>query len=399
MGEMPKKMFVTSFLEKNLIFQNLMKAGTSIHIDLQGIEYPGVIESYGEDGLIVRVDSAFIGEVDGTVRVNFTFHNNYHYFDTTGQHIGEGRLSLLVPDRISKNILRRYERIDVHGTVFMKLKILVQSDTSGFKSSSILDERVIYREARSERPAVDRILTGIRHLVSEFAQVIQIKIFKQEQKLTLAEQLLKETKKIFLIYDSYSDNIREKRFAESDILTVCGAYDHMISSGDPRKAAESRLIDLLQLARNRKIFSECYVPLMLEGEVVGYIWLMNDVDYHRSIKPAFALRTQEYGSILVEALMKYDYFRLDSGDAHDIEVVNISAGGLLFRLDGPAIKRYIMLQTVLQMSIKFPERVVPARGIVYRIDGESSEYGVKFQEIDEADVRYINGIARKKVPL
>jgi hypothetical protein len=283
--------------------------------------------------------------------------------------------------------------------VFLKLKIMVQSDKSNFRSSSLLDERVIYREAKSPRPAVDKILTGIRHLVSEFAQVIQIKVFKPDQKFTLEEQLLRETKKIFLIYDSYADSIKERRFSENGVMTVRAAYDYMIERGDPRKAAEGKLLDLLQLKRNRKVFSECFIPLMLEGEAVGYIRLINDVDYHRSIKPSMAVRALEYGRILVEALVKYDYFRLDSGEVHQIPVVNLSAGGLLFRLEDPSIRGYIIFHTVLQMSIKCPGRIIQARGVVYRIDREASEFGVKFQEINEEDINYIDNMVKNRIPL
>jgi len=392
-------MLVTSFLEKSLIFQNLMKSAEPLHIDIQGIEYRGTIESFSENNLIVHMSSPFIGDMDGTVKVNFKFHNNYHYFETTGQQIEGSRLSLLVPERINKNILRRYERVYTLGKVFLKLKIMIQSDKSSFRSSGLLDERVIYREAKSPRPAVDKILTGIRHLVSEFAQIIQIKVFKPDQKFTLEEQLLRETKKIFLIYDSYADSIKERRFSENGVMTVRRAYEYMIERGDPRKAAEGKLLDLLQLKRNRKIFSECFIPLMLEGEAVGYIRLINDVAYHRSIKPSMALRTLEYGRILVEALVKYDYFRLDSGEAHQIPVVNLSAGGLLFRLEDPRIRGFIILHTVLQMSIRCPGRIIQARGVVYRIDKEASEYGLKFQEINEEDINYIDNMVKNRIPL
>jgi hypothetical protein len=399
MGEMPKKMLVTSFLEKNLIFQNLMKAREPLNIDIHGIEYKGIIDSFDNSALNIRMHSPFIGDIDGAIKVNFTFHNNYHYFTTTGQQLDNTRLSLVIPERISKNIVRKYERVYVFGKVFMKLKIMVQSDKYDFKSSSLMDERVIYREVKKPRPAVDKILNGIKHLVSEYSQNFMLKVFKPDQKLTLEEQLLRETKKIFLIYDSYEDSIRQRRFSENEILTVASAYQYMISRGAPKKAAEAKLLDLLQQKRNRKIFSECCVPLMLEGEAVGYIRLANDVDYHRSIKPAFALRTLEYGSILVEALVKYDYFRLDSGNAYEIAVVNISAGGLLFKLEESRLKGYIIGHTVLQMSIKFPKRIIDARGVVYRIDEDAYEYGVKFQEINEEDINYIDRIVKNRIPL
>ena len=281
----------------------------------------------------------------------------------------------------------------------MKIKVMIQSGKYDFKSSTLLDERVIFKEVKSPRPAIDKILNGIKQLVSEFSQSFQLKVFKPGQRLSLEEELVKETRKILLISDSYVDNIKEKRFFEEGILTVGGAYVYMISRGDPLKAAEGKLLDMLQQKRNKRIYSECFVPLLLEGEAVGYIRLINTVDYHRIIKPAFALRTAGYASILVEALIKYDYFRLDSGQKFEIPVVNISAGGLLFKLDESRLKNYIIAKTILQMSIRFPQRQIETRGVVYRIEEEVSEYGVKFQEINEEDIRYVESIVKRGIPL
>jgi uncharacterized protein YlxP (DUF503 family) len=396
MAEFPKKMVVTSELEKNLIFQSLQKLKQPLNISIDNIEYSGCVERFDSSTILLHMSSSHIGDMEGIHRVNFVFNNNYHYFTTSVRQQDEERVTLLYPEELSKNIQRRYERIDVSGKVNMKFKIMIHSEKGEFENSSLLDERVIAREVKKPRPAVDKILNGIKHLVSEFAQQFQVKVFKLGDRLTLAEQLVKDTGKIFLIYNSYEDAIEDKRFYEEQILTVGSAYDYMISRGDPRQACEGKLIDMLQQARNKRIFSECYVPMMLEGDAVGYIRLINDIDYHRSIKPSFAKRAAGYADILVEALVKYDYFSLESGNEFDISVVNVSAGGLLFRLDKPNLGQYLITQTVLQLSILFPHRQVEARGVIHRIVKETSEYGVSFQEINQDDVHYIESFVKRE---
>jgi uncharacterized protein YlxP (DUF503 family) len=396
MAEFLKKMLVTSELEKNLIFQSLQKLKQPLNVSVDNIEYRGYVERFDTGSIVVRMGSSHIGEIEGTHKVNFIFNNNYHYFTTDVHQQDEERVVLLFPEELSKNILRRYERIYVLGKVNMKFKIMIQSEKGEFENSSLLDERVISREVKKPRPAVDKILNGIKHLVSESAQKFQVKVFKSDNRLTLQEQIVKETGKIFLIYNAYEDAIEDKRFYEEQIITVGSAYDYMISRGDARQACEGRLIDMLQQLRNKRIFSECYVPLMLEGEAVGYIRLINDIDYHRSIKPSFAKRTIGYADILVEALVKYDYFSLESGAEFDIPVVNVSAGGLLFSLDKPNLGQYLITDTILQMSILFPHRQVEARGVIHRIVKETSEYGVSFQEINQEDVAYIETLVKKE---
>jgi hypothetical protein len=399
MSELPKKMIVTSDLEKNLIFQRLKKMKEPLNITIDGIEYPGVIENFTDETITLKVMSPFIGEIGYNLNANFTFHNNYHYFNTNASQLDENRILLDFPEIINKNLIRKYKRINVLGKVFMKLKIMIQSASHDFETSSLLDERVIYQEAKKPRPAVEKILKGIKQLVSEYSQNFSPKVFKQGQKLSFEEQLIKETKKIFLIYDSFEDSMVERRFLDEEILTFGSALDYLIKKGNPRNIAESKLLDLLQEKRNQRIFSDCFVPLLLEGDTVGYIRFTNDVDYHRSIKPVYAMKAAGYADILVEALVKYDYFHLDSGKGYEIPVVNISAGGLLFKLEKPDLKHYIIKDTVVQMSISFPDRVVEARGVIYRIEEDALEYGVKFQEINELDWKYIEDIVKNKVSL
>lgn len=396
MGGIPKKMLVTSDLEKNLIFQRLRKMKEPLNVIINGIEYQGYIEQFNNDTITLIMKSPYIGEVENNIKTNFIFNNNYHYFITGAHQLDENHLLLTFPETINKNIVRKYRRVDVSGKVYMKLKIMIQSEKHEFENSSLQDERAIYREIKKPRPAVDKILSGIKHLVSEYSQKFSLKVFKPDQKYSMEERLVKETKKIFLIYDSYEDSIEERRFQEEEILTFGSALDYLISRGEPRKSAEAKLLDLLQQKRNHRIFSECLIPLMLEGEAAGYIRLINDVDYHRSIKPAFAIRAAGYAGILVDALVKYNYFNLDSGSDFEIPVVNISAGGLLLKLEKQALKQYIIENTVLQMSILFPDRQIEARGIVFRIEEKKSEFGVKFQEINELDWKYIEDIAKKK---
>jgi len=399
MPEIPKKMVITSDLEKNLIFQNLKKMHIPVYVKFNNIEYRGYVENYSNQTMTMLLDSPGIGDIEGEVNVSFAHLNNYHFFTTQCRQIDENHLQLVMPDSIRKNILRKHERIDVRGKVFMKFGIMVQSTKTEYNRSSLIDERVIYQEAKKPKPAIDKILNGMKHLVSEFSQGFQVKVFKTGEELSFEEQLLKESRKIFLIYDTYEDTITERRFYEEEILTIAGAYDYLLSMGESRKSAESKLLDLLQQRRNKRVFSECMIPLLLEGEVVGYIRLVNDVDYHRSIKPTQAIRVSGYATILVEALVKYDYFRLDSGNSFDIPVLNISAGGLLFKLENPKLKQYVIKNTVLKMSINFPSRRIEALGTVFRVDNEKSEYGCKFQEINQEDANYIEDVVKKRIPL
>jgi len=393
MPEIPDKMIVKSDLEKTLIFKSLSKMKVPINLNIDNISYTGNIVKFDDHAIIVTLDSPVIGE-SGVCSVNFVFNNNYHYFDSEMQMLEDNKVLVFIPEIIKKNLTRKYKRVYVEGKVFMRLKVIIQSKSIQFRDSPFMDERFIFQEVKKPKPAIDKILTSIKNLVSEFAQKLQIKIYKPEDKLTFIDNVLRDTKKIFLIFNSYEESLDERRFIDKEIMTIMDVYNYYIGKGEPRKRIEDKLLDFLQDRRNKKIFSECYVPLILEDEVVGYIRLINDFDFHRSIKPTNAIKSKQYAEVLVEALVKYDYFRLDSGRDFNIPVIDISAGGLLCRIKDEKIKRYLTKNTFLEMDINFPTRRISAKGVVTRVSKEQSEYAIKFQEIEQNDAEYIDSLAK-----
>ena len=399
MSEISKRLVVSSDLEKNLIFQNLLKMEEPIVLELGGFHCPGHVKHYENDSILLHMQAPLKMDIKGSVRANFIFHNNYHYFDATAFKKDDTHIRLLLPEKIYKNILRAHDRIDVMNHVFMRFRILIHSERKELSDSSRLDERILMQEVSKPEPGVDRMLAAIRRLVADFAQNFQVKIFKEGELLSLDERILRQSGQIFLIYDSFEDSIEGRRQFEQNVLSIGDAYDFLIHTGETRKSAESKLLDLLQQKRNALVFSECLIPLKLEGEVVGYVRLYNDTEYHRSIKSAFALRTAKYGAALVEALVKYDYFTLESGDGFDVPIVNMSAGGLLFKLDGSSLKQYLILRTTLMMTIQCASRLIKANGIIHRIDKIRSEFGVKFFVINEADSHFIDDVVHGRAML
>jgi hypothetical protein len=398
MKEVTKRMVVTSDLERNLIFQSLLKLQVPVELEVERARLAGVVEKYEKDLVLLALNEPLITDTDSTVRVHFLFHNNHHYFDSVVVKGDETKVQLAVPEQIFKNMQRRHDRIGVQENISMRFRIVVRSDRKGLAASPLRDEQLLAQELKKPRPAMQKILSGIKRLVSDFTQNFQVRVFKPEEALTIEEEILKKTRKIFLIQNSLEDSI-EEGLHDDKVIGIFDACEHLIREGESRTTAESRLLDLLQRKRDMKIFSECLIPMLLEGEAVGYLRLINDMDYHRSIKPQSAFRAFRYAGILVEALVHYGYFKLESGDDFDVPVINISAGGVLFRLDKPALKGYLSLRTTLHLSIRLSNRQIEARGSVHRIDERRSEYGVQFEYINEADARFIDDVVHGRASL
>jgi hypothetical protein len=399
MSEISKRLVVASDLEKDLILKNLLKTEQPIVLEIDGQSCPGLVKRYDSGNILLHMQTPVPGDMGGVERAHFIFHNSYHYFNTTALRKDENAILLPMPEKIYKNMLRAHDRVDVRDQVYMKFRILVSSERQDLANSTRLDERILIQEVAKPEPAVERMLAAIRRLVADFAQNFKVKIFKEGEQYSLDERIIRESGRIFLIYDSFEDSIEGRRRFEQDVMGIGDAYDFLLRSGETRKSAESILLDLLQQKRNALVFSESLVPLKLEGEVVGYIRLHNDSEHQRSIKPVHVLRAAKYGEALVEALVKYDYFTLQSGDQFDVPVVNLSAGGLLFKLDGSALKQYLILRTTLMMTIQTASRLIRANGMIHRIDRLRSEFGVKFFVINDEDSHFIDDVVHGRAML
>ncbi|MCK4805047.1 MAG: hypothetical protein KAT88_10825, partial [Spirochaetes bacterium] len=104
MGGIPKKMLVTSDLEKSLIFQRLRKMKEPLNVIINRIEYQGYIEQFDNDAITLKMKSPYIGGVDANIKTNFIFNNNYHYFNTGASRLDENHILLIFPETINKNI-------------------------------------------------------------------------------------------------------------------------------------------------------------------------------------------------------------------------------------------------------------------------------------------------------
>ena len=120
MAEVPKKMLVTSELEKSLIFQSMMKLKHPLQVCFNDIEYPGFIERIGSEGIVVRIAAPTMGGVEGAVRTNFAFHSNYHYFSTEARTLGQQLILLHLPEQIKQEYGSNVRAHGRAGKVFMR---------------------------------------------------------------------------------------------------------------------------------------------------------------------------------------------------------------------------------------------------------------------------------------
>ena len=79
MSEISKKLAVSSELEKNLIFQNLLSMKEPIELEFGGSHYPGLVKRYEGGSILLHMQTPLKKDVGGAVRAHFIFHNNYHY--------------------------------------------------------------------------------------------------------------------------------------------------------------------------------------------------------------------------------------------------------------------------------------------------------------------------------
>ena len=146
--------------------------------------------------------------------------------------------------------------------------------------------------------------------------------------------------------------------------------------------------EVLRFERNKKasgVLSELMIPLLFQEYVIGYVYLVNT----QPGRPPFDLPVLEtfhqFAKVLAYSLKVNGYFRNSPKKARDFsaDVIDISAGGLLFSNTSRELSTSLLPGSEMELSIKAKGRTVKALATVKRVfrDATRSYFGMEYAEL------------------
>ncbi len=299
-----------------------------------------------------------------------------------------------LPEAVYKNLGRRYSRRAPPTELGVSFSFKGDRYELSFPTTREF-EPVVEPELDSAFDPHDirALVREFNERASEFASERALRMFKDRRPETQEERLIVRTGKIYFLPTSVgglptADPYVSPRIVTRDVFAEFLRYEEV---------REDLVADeVLRFERNKKasgILSELMVPLLFQEYVIGYVYLVNT----QAGKPPFDLPVLEtfhqFAKVLAYSLKVNGYFRNAPKKPRDFaaDVIDISAGGLLFSNSSRDLSTSLLPGSDMELSIKAKGRTVKALASVKRVyrDASRSYFGVEYAEVSPEDFRFL----------
>jgi len=315
-------------------------------------------------------------------------------FKATMLEPGEKRFGVSMPEKVYKNPSRRFVRMPPPGDLTASFAFAGERYDLDFPPSSGFSPN------REPEPSPDFDPSDLRGLMAEFerkaltiASERGIVMFKDRKPESLEERLATSTGRCFYLPTVNSGIPRSDPFAERTILTRDDFLQHFIDAGMEPDFAEDEVAKFERSRRSSSVISELIVPILFQDYAIGYATIVN----RQAGKPPLDLGSVEtflaFARVFSWSLKLHGYFkdapRLE--DDYKTQVVDVSAGGLLFECRDPRLVQALKEGTEVSVRLKARKRAVDAGGTIRRHYAGTGEayFGIEFHMMAPEDFRFL----------
>jgi len=365
-----------------------------------------VKEKYEFSGTIVRYD-AFTLTIQHNCKLPLSIYqkltfiffvrDNRHMFTSTIKAIVNSQtFTISFPDNIVRNIQRRYQRITlkentVSVTFQSKTEHLDFPETTTFR---IFDETLLKLETINN---IQDMIDGFRRKMSVFSKNA-IVIFKNRNPSTLEEFLIVKTGKSFYIPNSFKYFPDSQVYDVEKVIVNEDIIEYYKLLGNDSNVASQKINQLLLLKQKKNILTELYYPVIYKKFVIGYLYLMNEVEKNSQIAFNIINNLEEFSKLLIASLIKNNYFTRTEYLTVEANIVDISAGGIQFFSDNNSIASNLFEKDEMQLNFRIEDNIFSLKAFARRRwkDEDKWYYGVQFDDTQTEQIEILKNIIYKK---
>lgn len=307
---------------------------------------------------------------------------------------GDKRFTIAMPEKVYKNLSRRYIRLPPPGDLAASFQFEGERYDLDFPASTA------FVPTTEPETSPDFDPSDLRGLMAEFenqalaiASERGIVMFKDRTPERVEERLCAATGRCFYLPTAIAGIPRSDPFADRAILTRDDFLTHFIDGGLEPAFAEDEVVRFERSKRTDGILSELIVPILFQNYVIGYASIVN-----RQIgKAPFGLETVEkfmaFARVFAWSLKVHGYFkdapRLDA--TYGTQVVDVSAGGLLFLCQDPKLIQALKAGSPVSVRLQSRRRVINASGVIRRhyVGANEGYFGIEFSAMEPEDFRFL----------
>jgi len=308
--------------------------------------------------------------------------------------VKETGLTIEMPQIVYKNLGRRYSRRAPPPETTVSFSFKGDRYELSFPVTREFDPAVEPEASSAFDPNdIRALIRDFDTRAGEYASERAVRMFKERVPESLEERIIVRTGKIYYLPTAMGGLPVVDPYVRPRIVTKEIFGDFLREQGVRDDLVEDEIVRFERNKKNSGVLSELLVPLIFQEYVIGYVYLVNK----QVGKPPFDLALLEtfhqFGKVLVYSLKINGYFRNAPKKASDFpaEVIDISAGGLLFANSSRELAASLLPDSSLEINIKTVGRTVRAGGKVKRTyrDAGLVYYGVEYEEIAPEDFRFL----------
>lgn len=381
-------------IEREFLLAAAIRERSALTMSVGGGDWSARLLSVGPAGLTLQHEAPLSLLGKGTL-CGFTYlvRGQSIAFKAAVLEPGEKRLVVAMPDRVYKNLARRYARLPPPGDLSASFSFAGERYDLDFPTSDA------YRAPGEPEPSPDFDPADLKGLMAEFERKAlsvgserSLVMFKDRKPETAEEALTASTGRCFYLPSPLTGIPATDPFADRTILTRDDFMRQFIDRGLEAAQAERELAALERAKRSSGLLSELIVPILFQDYAIGCARVANA----RQGRPPFDLGVVEtfvaFARVFSWSLKLHGYFK----DAPRLEadyrpqVVDVSAGGLLFACGDARLGRALKEGGEVSVRLTVGKRSIASAGTIRRHYAGAGEayFGIQFHLMAPEDFRF-----------
>jgi|GEM_PF-231782 len=398
------------WIEKEFVLGAARDEKIPVLLAAGGGEWPLQLLSFSQDGLLFshQIPARLLSE-GKRYDFRFDYREQEMTFSSVLVDITDTKLSFQMPESIFKGLERRYRRRAPPSDLSVSFSL--EGDRYELAFPKTREYAPVSGPEVSDSFKGEDIRDLIRQFNSragEFADRKAIVMFKEKKPETLEEKLITATGRVLYIPTALSGLPSIDPYVEPRIITRDIFRDYVRRAGLPAQEGarppssgampaseevDEALTAFERMERRKGLVSALYIPIVFQEYVIGYVMLSNS-DQKRPPFDLSVLDTfYQFAKVLAYSLKTNGYFAAAPKKKSDFsaDVIDVSAGGLLFTSASRALAAALLPGSGVELSITKGPRIMRAQGLIRRRyqDANLYYYALEYREIAPEDFRFL----------
>lgn len=380
---------IVTFIEKEFILSQVRRSGGTVVVFGSAKSATCTVASFDKDTLALDGNTLELEAFRSWEQVSayLMYQGQRLAFSAKVRKADGPRLVLTMPEKLLKAPQRKSIRVPPPRG--LTLEFYLQNERIRIdcpESQEYLDIELPELREGFDVSSINSLLDSFRRKAgSRYTKNGVVMFSKTRSPSSVEEQMIASMGRCLLIASTRSPLPAEDPYPEGRIITqnMAENYEGPAIFLNGSELEKSRL-----KKAEAGIVSEVYCPILYYQFVVGYIYLMNDINKKVCMDFSAVDFAWEFGRILTYSLKTHQYYRADENftpTPHAPEVLDLSATGCLFVLPKASYPVRFRKSSVLEMRILSGSCSLDLRGRVVRHfnDRDGEYYGVAFLSPDQ----------------